>query len=134
MGPFPCCWAAINLSDPGEKYRGERIGKSLLALPLPRIPMHHVCNDLQKNPTEEVRRDVMNTGNVVPVERCQQQPFHPHVHFHFIACSAVDAFLPSPSNKICVDSGRADTWETDPKAPSTRREFAFGLQRKAFRS
>lgn len=105
--------------------------KSSLALPLPRISVHHVYNDLQKNPTEEVRRDLMNTGNM-SVARCQQQPFYPHVHFHFITCSAVDAFLPLSSNKVCVDSGRADTWETDPKAPSARREFAFGFQHKAF--
>lgn len=65
MGLFPCCWAEIMLLDPYEKYRGDRIGKSSLALPLPRIPMHHIYNDLQKNPTEEVQRDVMNTGNVV---------------------------------------------------------------------
>lgn len=75
----------------------------------------------------------MNTGNVVPVERCQQQPFHPHVHFHFIACPAVDAFLPSPSNKICVDSGRADTWETDPKAPKALEEsLRLGFSAKLF--
>lgn len=64
--------------------------------------------------------------------RCQQQPFYPHVHFHFIMCSAVDTFLLSSPNKVCVDSGRADTWETDPKAPGPRREFVFGLQHKGF--
>lgn len=98
-----------------EKCRGERIGTSSLALPLPRIPMHHVYNDVSKK-KKEVQRDVMNTGNVVSVAHCQQQPFYPHVHFHFIACSAVDAFLPSPSHKICVDSGRADTWEAGPQS------------------
>lgn len=45
-----------------EKYRSKRVGKSLLGLPLPRIPMHRVCNDLQTNLIEEARRDVMNTG------------------------------------------------------------------------
>lgn len=78
-----------------------------------------------------MQRDV-NTGSIVSVARCQQQPFYPHVHFHFIMCSAVDAFLASPSNKVCVDSGRADTWETDPRVPRAGRGFVFGLQHKAF--
>lgn len=107
-----------------EKYRSERVGKSLLALPLPKIPMHLVQNDLQTNLTEEVQRD-MNTGSAMSVAHCQQQPFYPRMHFHFVMCSAVDAFLPSPSSKACVDSGRADTWERDPKAPGAGRRICL---------
>lgn len=125
VGLFLCCWSEITLMYLCEKYRRERVGKSLLSLPLPKIPVHHVHNDLQTNLTEEVRRDMMNTGSAMSVTHCQQQPFYPHRHFHFVMCSAVNAFLPSPLNKVCVDSGRADTWERDPKAPGARRRICL---------
>lgn len=46
VGLFLCCWSEITLMYLCEKYRRERVGKSLLSLPLPKIPMHHVHNDL----------------------------------------------------------------------------------------
>lgn len=34
--------------------------------------------------------------------------------------------------QVCVDSGRADTWETDPKAPVVEEGLCLGLSTKLF--
>lgn len=84
----------------------------------------------QKNATEEAQRNVMNTENVVSVAHCQQQPFYPHLHLHFITCPAVDVSF--RNLHVWVDSGRADTWETDPKAPALEQDLYLGVTAKLF--
>lgn len=73
----------------------------------------------------------MNTGSAMSVTHCQQQPFYPHRHFHFVMCSAVDAFLLHPQIKSVLTLEGLIPGREIPKHLVLEGEFAFRLWRKA---
>lgn len=86
----------------------------------------------QRNATEEVQRNVMNTGNVVLcLWHAASRSHFTHI-FTFTSLHALLWMLSFHNPQVCVDSGRADTWETDPKAPVLEESLCLGLSTKLF--